>query len=320
MKNGRFKHLTLISFIIVLIIVIADTAICARKDMNRKSQKAASVISSQKNGEDGKGKSGDTAETTKKDNSQSIINISGNNIRTRFKTPKGYKRNISKNSFGEFLENYPLYKDGKKISLYNGKLSHRQDAHVAVLKMKLTDGNLQQCADSVIRLYAEYYYKQKKYDRIKFHLNNGFEVGFSKWSQGMRVKVDGNKTYWVHSEKADSSYKIFDSYLKFVFTYAGTLSMVQESKKISEKDIQPGDIFIYGGSPGHVEMVVDVCENKDGDKAFLLGQGYMPAQQFHILKNPADENDPWYYVSKISYPFETAGVTFKKGTLMRPDY
>ena len=96
--------------------------------------------------------------------------------------------------------------------------------------------------------------------------------------------------------------------------------MVQESKKISEKDIQPGDIFIYGGSPGHVEMVVDVCENKDGDKAFLLGQGYMPAQQFHILKNPADENDPWYYVSKISYPFETAGVTFKKGNLMRPDY
>ena len=188
------------------------------------------------------------------------------------------------------------------------------------IKMKLTDGNLQQCADSVIRLYAEYYYKQKKYDRIKFHLTNGFEVGFSKWSQGMRVKVDGNKTYWVHSEKADSSYKIFDSYLKFVFTYAGTLSMVQESKKISEKDIQPGDIFIYGGSPGHVEMVVDVCENKDGDKAFLLGQGYMPAQQFHILKNPADENAPWYYVSKISYPFETAGVTFKKGTLMRPDY
>ena len=58
----------------------------------------------------------------------------------------------------------------------------------------------------------------------------------------------------------------------------------------------------------------------DGDKAFLLGQGYMPAQQFHILKNPADENAPWYYVSKISYPFETAGVTFKKGTLMRPDY
>lgn len=81
MKNGRFKHLTLMSFIIVLIIVIADTAICARKDMNRKSQKAASVISSQKNGEDGNDKFGDTAETTKKDNSQSIINISGQGLK-----------------------------------------------------------------------------------------------------------------------------------------------------------------------------------------------------------------------------------------------
>lgn len=48
----------------------------------------------------------------------------------------------------------------------------------------------------------------------------------------------------MHSEKADSSYKIFDSYLKFVFTYAGTLSMVQESKKISEKDIQR-ETFLY---------------------------------------------------------------------------
>ena len=90
--------------------------------------------------------------------------------------------------------------------------------------------------------------------------------------------------------------------------------------KSRRKDIRPGDIFIYGGSPGHVEMVVDVCENKSGDKAFLLGQGYLPAQQFHILKNPDNENDPWCYVSKMKYPFRTAAVTFKKGTLMRPNY
>ena len=55
--------------------------------------------------------------------------------------------------------------------------------------MNMTDGDLQQCADSVIRLYAEYYYKQKKYNKIKFHLTNGFEVDFSRWGQGMRVKM-----------------------------------------------------------------------------------------------------------------------------------
>lgn len=82
----------------------------------------------------------------------------------------------------------------------------------------------------------------------------------------------------------DSSYKTFESYLRFVFAYAGTLSMVQESKKISEKDIRPGDIFIYGGSPGHVEMVVDVCENKSGDKAFCLDKGICLHSSFIFLK------------------------------------
>lgn len=316
MRNRHFKHLTLIGFIIVLIIVIADTAICARQDIKEKSEKTTSITNSEKNN-NYKNSKKNKDKTSKK---EQIIYKSGKNIKERFNTPKGYKRYVSKNSFGDFLETYPLYKAGKKISLYNGKNSSRQDAHAAVLKMKMTDGDLQQCADSVIRLYAEYYYNQKKYSKIKFHLTNGFEVNFSKWIQGMRVKVDGNKTYWVKSKEADSSYKAFDDYLSFVFAYAGTLSMVQESKKISKEDIQPGDIFIYGGSPGHVEMVVDVCKNKKGEKAFLLGQGYMPAQQFHVLKNPTDENNPWYYVSEIKYPFQTAGVTFEKGTLRRPKY
>lgn len=39
-----------------------------------------------------------------------------------------------------------------------------------------------------------------------------------------------------------------------------------------------GDVFLKGGSPGHVVMVVDLCENEEGQKAFLPGQGYMPAQ------------------------------------------
>ena len=34
---------------------------------------------------------------------------------------------------------------------------------------------------------------------------------------------------------------------------------------------------------------------RTGQKAFLLAQGYMPAQDIHILKNPADPTlSPWY--------------------------
>jgi hypothetical protein len=68
----------------------------------------------------------------------------------------------------------------------------------------------------------------------------------------------------------DSSYDCFKKYLRIVFAYASTLSLYNESKSIELSNIQIGDIFIKAGSPGHVVMVVDVCENKEGKKAFLL--------------------------------------------------
>jgi hypothetical protein len=95
--------------------------------------------------------------------------------------------------------------------------------------------------------------------------------------------------------------------------------MKKEVNSISESEIQVGDVFLKGGSPGHVVMVVDTCE-KDGKKAFLLAQGYMPAQQFHVLKNPLHKDDPWYYVDEIRYPFYTPEYVFGKGSLSRPLY
>ena len=250
-----------------------------------------------------------------------FINKSGKTIKDRINTPKDFKRvKYGIKSFGYFLENYPLYKDGKKVVLYDGTKKMNQSDHIAVFRMKLADGDLQQCADSVMRLYAEYLYSIEEYDKISFHLVNGFACDYSKWRQGMRVAVSGDDTSWVKSEAASNSKKILEGYLRFVFAYASTLSMEKESKRINKKDIEAGDIFIYGGSPGHVVMVLDVCESKDGEKAFLLGQGYMPAQQFHVLKNPLHEDDPWYYVKEILYPFQTPEYTFDKGSLKRPEY
>ena len=43
-------------------------------------------------------------------------------------------------------------------------------------------------------------------------------------------------------------------------------------------------------------LVADVVENKStGEKRFLLLQSFMPAQEMHILKNPAGtDGSPWY--------------------------
>jgi len=53
---------------------------------------------------------------------------------------------------------------------------------------------------------------------------------------------------------------------------------------------------------------------------FLLGKGGKPAKQFHLLTNPAHEEDPWYYESELQYPFVTSEGEFKKGSLRHPTY
>jgi len=105
-----------------------------------------------------------------------------------------------------------------------------------------------------------------------------------------------------------------------VLTYTSASSLEKETKKIKKADIQVGDIFLKTGRVSDAAVVVDVCVNKEGKKAFLLAKGGNPAEQFHLLKNPAHEENPWYYLDELKYPFVTSEGTFEKGTIRRPNY
>lgn len=251
----------------------------------------------------------------------SFINATGNTLETRIQTPEGYTRiEATDNSFGDYLRNFTLKEDGSPVLLYDGREKGNQSAHIAVFDMRLSNKDLQQCADSIIRMYAEYYYANKQYGKIKFHFVSGFLCEYEKWQNGYRVKVDGNNVSWQKNKGYDDSYETFEKYLDTVFSYASTLSLDKESSKIDIADLQIGDIFLKGGSPGHVVMVVDICENELGEKAFLLAQGFMPAQEFHVLNNPSFESDPWYYVNEVKYPFRTSEYSFDEGSLKRLEY
>ncbi len=244
------------------------------------------------------------------------INPDGVNIISRINTPNNFTRDEDlQGSFAQFVRNYPLRDNNSQVMLYNGKEKYNQNIHIAVFDMPLLEGDLQQCADSIMRMYAEYYYNQKLFDKICFQFVNGFLCDFKNWSEGYRVDVSGNETLWVKQAEYSESMETFEKYLRMVFSYSSTLSMEKESEVQTIDDIKIGDIFLKSGSPGHVVMVVDVCENAEGEKAFLLAQGYMPAQEFHILKNPKYDNDPWYYVDEVEFPLATPEYTFEEGSL-----
>jgi len=174
--------------------------------------------------------------------------------------------------------------------------------------------DLQQCADAVIRLRSEYLYAHKLYGLIHFNFTNGFRADYAKWALGYRIDVAGDHAKWIRTDNTSYEYNDFRRYLDVVFTYAGTYSLAQELIKVEYRDIQPGDVFIRGGSPGHAVIVVDVAmNNSSGQKIFLLAQSYMPAQDIHVLINPSNPDlSPWYeldpFTNKVITPEWEFGV------------
>lgn len=247
---------------------------------------------------------------------ENLIISDGMTLAERIKEPNGYKRiEASEDSFISYLRNFKLKPDKSKVLLYDGSEKSNQDAHIAIFDIDVGDEDLQQCADSIIRVYSEYFWSIGQYDKIKFHLTNGFLMEYTKWRDGNRLVVDNDNVSWNLTNEYDNSYDNFKSYLRQIFIYSGTLSLDSECKAISIDEINVGDMFIKGGSPGHCVMIVDIAQNSKGKKCFLLAQGYMPAQEFHILKNIKHKNNPWYYEEEIVYPFKTPEYTFQDGEL-----
>lgn len=213
-------------------------------------------------------------------------------------TPTGYERiSLEKASFGTWLRGLPLLPQNAKVMLYNGQEKPYQEGAYRVLDIDIGKRDLQQCADAIMRLVAEYHYSKKDYAAIHFNYTSGHTIRFSDWSKGKKPIIKGSKVSFSASNNShNTSYKNFKKYLTNVYCYAGTASLSKElsSKKVS--DISPGDIFIWGNFPGHAVMVMNVAKHKQtGKKIFLLAQSYMPAQSIHVLQNFNDESlSPWY--------------------------
>lgn len=109
--------------------------------------------------------------------------------------PERFERiEASNGSFAEYLRNLPLKPHGTKVKYYDGE-EKPNDVAAALIDMDVGTRDLQQCADTVIRLRVEYFYDNKQYDKIHFNFTNGFRTYFKKWMERYRIKVEGNRAY-----------------------------------------------------------------------------------------------------------------------------
>ena len=220
------------------------------------------------------------------------IIIPGDSVTKRFSPPQGYERvAASPGSFADYLQKLSLKPIGTHTKTYQGNIAQTDPYTAAVVDLSLGHEDLQQCADAVMRLRGEYLYQQKRYPEIVFNFVNGFKCDYLHYAKGYRYK--NNK--WVLKATESYSYPTFLNYMNLVFAYASTLSLDKELVKVNAADeLQAGDVFIKGGSPGHCFVVMSVAVNQQHQKVFMLAQSFMPAQDIQVLKYES----PWFSLDK----------------------
>jgi len=180
--------------------------------------------------------------------------------------PEGFERiEYQSGSYPSFLRNLPL-KLNKEILKWDGdKLNSVWMLYdvLAVLKIPLLyNEDIEQCADFSMRLWSEYLQEIDQLDKLYLFDYSGNSKPFSE------------------------SGKSFNKYLRWHMAFSNSHSIKKGAAIVPADSLRPGDMFVQNesGGIGHVSVIVDAAQNAVGEPIFLVGFGYMPAQEFHIEK------------------------------------
>ncbi len=209
------------------------------------------------------------------------------------------------NSWAYFLQHLPE-KKGPVLD-YRGVPVDDQQKHAAIINYDVGHRNLQQCADALMRLWAEYLFSQKRYSQIGFHFTSGHRYTYGDYCRGKRPVPQGNTVRFTNTAPGDISHGSLRHYLDIVYTYAGTISLASELSAAQEPAI--GVVIIKPGSPGHCLIITDAARTASGEKLFKLVEGYTPAQSIYVLRNTT-EPALGYWHRLRNGPLETASYVF----------
>lgn len=184
--------------------------------------------------------------------------VRGPTIRTEVGLPEGFAR-VETDDWGDWLRGLPVLEAEAPVRLQNGQPKRNQGWHHRVIDLDVLP--MQECADSIMRMRAEYLLLRGESFRFS-------GMSFSKGTRGA-----------------------FERFLGRMFAQKGTFNLAGELRRPTDRHVLVGDMLVRGGSPGHVVMVVDVVQ-RGNHRKLLLANGFMPAQDFHIVRHP--KGGVWY--------------------------
>ncbi len=211
-------------------------------------------------------------------------------LQARFPTPPGYQRvAVEQGSFSEWLRRLPLAAPGTPVVTNAGGIVFSGDDEylAAVVAIDVGVGDLQQSADAVVRLNAEWLWSQDALGRISYRSASKLDMPFTRWAKGQRLIASGPNVFWVLKGKPrDATYVDFRQYIDAVMLWTNNVSLAARSTRVvNPNQLVAGDFFLQSRGKGHAILVLDVAEKPTGERVALLGQALQsPAQSFQVIR------------------------------------
>ena len=215
-------------------------------------------------------------------------------------------------SWPYFLQHLP--QEDAPVLDYRGTAIDNQGKHFAVIPYDVGNRDLQQCADALMRLRAEYLFAQHRTAEISFHFVSGDAYSFNAYCDGKTPVAKGAGVVFISSPTKAKDRASLRKYLDIVYTYASTISLSNEMKVAEAFAI--GTVVIKAGSPGHCFIITDEAATTSGEKLYKLVEGYTPAQSIYVLRNVEEPSlGYWHKLKKgriVTASYEFTNYKLKK--------
>jgi hypothetical protein len=215
-------------------------------------------------------------------------------LQARFAPPPGHERvTLAKHSFGAWLRTLPLAASDQPVRANDGRvIVEAGDRYLAAVStLDVGKHDLQQCADAIMRLHAEWLWSRGRAHDASYP-TGATPIGWTRYLRGEIPHPKGRSFRWDERGKQPNTHASYRRYLDVVFSWANTGSLALRSGKPSRADVRPGDFFVLPGSPGHAVLLLDIAHDGQGRRVALIGQSFMPAQSFQVLRPNADQS--WF--------------------------
>ena len=241
-----------------------------------------------------------------------------------FPAPPGYERvKTEEGSFADWLRQLPLRPAGTLPRYCSGELAGwttRQAA--AVIDMDLI-GEIQDCATSVVRLWAEYLVNHGKERALSVKMNQKKSYSWSAFMRGCRPSYDRSTRKLTvscgHGRPSASTARAraasIMKYVRRAMQYTNSATLARHLRRTTKTEAGPGTVILQpnpSGGTGHASIIADMALDASGNRLYIVANGFLPAQDMFIVgpdRSPADRL-PWCTLEEFEASMSGLGPNY----------